>query len=92
MLREITAKQFVAWGHYDQIEPFGELRADMRAAQIVQTILNVNLGKNQKPYALKDVLIKFEEAVSPEKKKKQSWQEQLALLKLFAKVHAATGE
>lgn len=81
MLRRITAKQFRAWAHYDQLEPFGEIRADYRTASIVQMIANVNRGKKQKPYTLQEMLLKFEEA---EPKRKQSPQEQLSILNILA--------
>ena len=84
MLRRLTAKQFRAWEIYSELEPFGELRADYRAASIVQMIYNVNRGEKQKALPLQEFLLKFE----AESKKKQSWQEQLAIMKLLAAAHA----
>ena len=84
MLRRLTAKQFRAWEIYSELEPFGELRADYRAASIVQMIYNVNRGEKQKALPLQEFLLKFE----TEPKQKQSWQEQLAIMKLLAAAHA----
>ena len=52
MLRRLTAKQFRMWEIYSELEPFGELRADYRAASIVQMIYNVNRGEKQKALPL----------------------------------------
>lgn len=73
MLRSLTAKQFQAWEHYAQLEPFDETRADYRAASIVQVIANVNRGKNQAAYTLQDGLLRFGE---PRSSRRQTWQEQ----------------
>lgn len=59
--RSLTAKQFVGWEAYAQLEPFSELRADYRTASIVQMLANVNRGKGQKAFTLKDMLLRFEE-------------------------------
>jgi hypothetical protein len=58
MLRELTAKQFIAWEHYAQLEPFGEVRADWRAASIATTIANVYRGKSA-PFKMEDFLLRF---------------------------------
>lgn len=61
MLRNMTAKQFAGWEHFASLEPFGELRMDYRIASVVQMIANVNRGKDQKPFTLDDVVLKFGE-------------------------------
>lgn len=57
--RGLTAKGFMAWEHYAQLEPFGEMRADIRIALLCQLIANVNRGPKQRPYELKDFLLDF---------------------------------
>ena len=84
MLRRHTAKWFRDWEMYYELEPFGEMRADFRAASIVQMIYNVNRGKDQKAKPLADFMLKFEE----EPKKTQTWQEQVVMLKLLAAAYA----
>jgi hypothetical protein len=79
MLRSLTAKQFREWELFAEIEPFtvfSELRADYRAASIVQMIANVNRGKKQRGYPLKEFLLQFNE---PERATRQTWQQQKAI-------------
>lgn len=40
MLGELTAEQFNEWRAYSEIEPFGSLRDDYRAAQVGAAIVN----------------------------------------------------
>jgi tRNA uridine 5-carbamoylmethylation protein Kti12 len=79
MLRRLTARQFINWEIYDAIEPFGQLREDYRTAQIVSLLYNVNRGKHDKAKSVEDFLLKFEEP-----QPKQTWQEQLTYMKIFA--------
>jgi hypothetical protein len=92
-VRELTAKQFIGWEHFAEIEPFTldiELRADIRAAQIAQVIANVNRGKGQKAYTIKDFLVQFDgEAQQPERKK--TWQEMQQIAYMIASAYNAPG-
>ena len=54
---EFTNNELVEWMVYSKLEPFGELRADMRAARICQVIANANRGKNRKPFTMKDFML-----------------------------------
>lgn len=85
MLRSLTAKQFRNWELYDEMEPFGEKRADYRTASIVQVIANVNRGTQTPAYKLEDFVLPFGD--EPSTKPKQSWQEQLKLLTVFSSAH-----
>ena len=58
MLRSLTAKQFAEWEHYARLEPFSELRQDIRIASIVQMLHNVNVKKGR---PLTDFILKFEQ-------------------------------
>jgi len=90
MLRSLTAKQFMEWEHYARLEPFNELRDDYRAASIVQMIANVNRGKEQKPYALQDVLIKFgEQEEDRPKPVQQTPEQQEAIMRIIMGVPVA---
>jgi hypothetical protein len=91
MLRRMTSKQFLGWEHFAEIEPFSfdrELRADYRAASIVQVIANVNRGKGQRAYTIGDFLLKFDEA-KPERKK--TWQEMQKVAYMIAAAYNAPG-
>lgn len=90
MLRSLTAKQFLELEAYKRLNPFREVRADYRAASIVQVIANVNRGRNQKAYTLQDFLLKFEGVERPPLRR-QTWQEQLEVAKVIAKAFNAPG-
>jgi hypothetical protein len=63
---------------YERIEPFGELRADYRAAQIVTMVHNVAVSvEHQK--TVEDFLLKF-----GAKAKKQTVAEQIMILNVMA--------
>lgn len=59
MLRTMSWRQFTAWGAYAQVEPFGELRADLRAGQIASILANTNRdpAKMPKPFSMWDFVI-----------------------------------
>ncbi len=88
LLRRTNAKRFLNWERYFALEYDRELRADYRAASIVQVIANVNRGKGQKAYSLEDFRLKFEDA--PPKKDK-TWQEMQATALLIARMYNAPG-
>ena len=48
--REISSAEFAEWIAYDRIDPFGEERADLRAAIIAATVANAFRGKNGKTF------------------------------------------
>ena len=62
MLSEISMRQFAEWQAYAQLEPFDEERNDLRAASIVQTLLNLHRKKGRPAYKLKDCALRFVEA------------------------------
>lgn len=57
--RDMTAAEFMEWCAYYTIEPWGEERADLRAAIVAATVANGNRGKKQKPYKVEDFMPKF---------------------------------
>lgn len=84
LLRRFTAKQFRDWEIYNELEPFGEIRADYRAASISSMIFNMAVEpKHRKP--LKEFLLKFEQTGE---KPKQTWQQQLQLLKILSAAYS----
>ena len=62
MLSEISMLQFAEWQAYAQLEPFDEERDDLRAASIVQTLLNLHRKKGRPAYKLKDCALRFVDA------------------------------
>lgn len=71
------------WSQYYQLEPFGEERADLRAALVACLVANANrdLEKHPEPFEITDFLLKFDD--EPEEPKKQTWQEQLAIVEML---------
>ena len=50
--------EFTEWIAYNNIDPFGELRADLRQAQICALTANINRDrkKHKKPFGLADFM------------------------------------
>ncbi len=71
--------EFIEWIAYSRIEPFGDERADWRAALVASVDAEVNRGrtKRKKPFQPKDFLLSFE---GP---KRQTWQSQLQFVELL---------
>lgn len=68
------------WYSYYELEPFGEVRADMRSAQIVWVLANIHRGRNKPKIKFDDCLLKFgPEEVKPKKKQTSSRQWELLL-------------
>ena len=44
------------------IEPFGNIRGDIQAAIIAQTVANVHRGRGQRSYKIQDFMPKFDRA------------------------------
>ena len=59
MLAEITWPLFIEWRAYDELDPIGDERADIRSAQQVQIHANLNRGKHQDPYPLSQFVLPF---------------------------------
>lgn len=70
----MSAKEYNEWIADYQIEPFGELRADLRAGTIVKSNL---MPHSKKDIELKDCMLNFEPP------KKQTWQDMSRLLKNY---------
>lgn len=65
---------------YEKIEPFGELRADYRAAQVAYYVAG------NKETKIEDFLLKFNE-----KRHKQTVEEQIRAFKIIAMTFAVPG-
>lgn len=91
MLRQISTRQFAEWRAYADLEPFDEGRADLRAGQIVQAIVNSRptRGRGSRSVTLKDCVLRFVDrdpaprARTPEEARKQF----LRGMELIAKIY-----
>lgn len=83
MLRTLTGMQLMEHMAYAELEPFGEIRADYRAAQVSQMVFNMAVeSKHRKP--MKDFVLPTgdnEEAPRPK-------QDHLAMMKVLAAAYA----
>lgn len=66
MLEEITSRQLSEWMAYNEIEPFGEDRDDLRMGIIASTIANVNRSNGKKPYKPQDFMPVFKVGIETE--------------------------
>lgn len=82
MLREITWEHFCEWRAYDELEPLGDDRADIRTAHIVQTLVNLHRGKNREPYKLSEFVLPFGDYKRPVPQQ-QSWQVMKQMLGMY---------
>jgi hypothetical protein len=84
MLAEMKPRQLVEWMVYADLEPFDEMRNDIRVAQIVASLWNSDRDpkKRPAPFTLADVLLRFGD--TPSMKKPQTWQEKKAIGKMWA--------
>lgn len=75
MLEQMSLRQFREWRAFADLEPFGEERADIRTAHIVQTILNMNRDrkKHPTPISLSECVLKFGE--EERQKPAKTWQQ-----------------
>lgn len=71
-LLPLSSPQVTEWIAYYGLEPFGELRADQRAAMLAQLYATVHAKKGVRP-KLKDYVL-FPEPEPPRKPQKQSAQ------------------
>ena len=86
MLRSLTAKQLQEWLEYAKVEPFDEVRADYRAAQIAQMVLLVNLAKGAKIPTLEELVLKFE-TVQAATEAKPDWRKMKAITQMIAEAY-----
>ncbi len=90
MLRRLTPQQFRYWQVYAELEPFDEIRADVRSAKIEAALYNINRDtkKHPKPFPLEDFLPDYDG--ERRTSKKQTVEDQKMVLKMI--VTAYTGK
>ena len=57
----MSSKEFVEWMAYYRLEPFGDARADIRAAMICKVLADINTPKGKAHAALEDFMPRFEQ-------------------------------
>jgi hypothetical protein len=70
ILGVITLDQLLEWQAFAELEPFDEVRQDLRIASIVEVLLNINRDTKRKPvpYTLKDTVLYFGDSKKAEEK------------------------
>ena len=89
LLGRTTSAELAMWAAYYQIDPWDDMRADLRSGVVASTIANVNRRKGAKAFTPKDFMPDFkrqekEPAVKKEHGGPQTWQEQKSMLMAFA--------
>lgn len=74
LLNRISSRELAEWQAYDQIDPIGEARADLRAGIVASTVANVNRDpkKRTRPYKPADFMPDFDKA-----EREPDWQRML---------------
>lgn len=84
MLRGMSMRQFRDWMIFAELEPFDEVRQDLRIAQVVTTLLNLNRKKGTPAFKVDDVRLMFgDEAGKP----KQSPKQQMQVAQMFVALY-----
>jgi hypothetical protein len=70
ILGAITMDQLLEWQVFSELEPFDEVRQDLRFASVVEALLNINRDTKKKPipFTLKDTVLYFGDTVKAEEK------------------------
>lgn len=97
MVRHIPAALLVDWEAYMAIEPFDEVRADYRSAQIAQMLYNINRDTKKDPQGkpIGEFLLQFDDPETPEEKKARGIKELEAKMRgfeLIARVRAEVAQ
>lgn len=93
MLRSITAKQFAEWEAYARLEPFDEMRNDLRMAQIVAMVFNMAVAvKDRKPVS--HFLIPWEKGSEAEvpRAEGQDWRLKKAIAHAICEAYSVPGK
>lgn len=56
MLQEISADKFVEWMAFYELDPWGDQRADLRAAEHMAIVVNMNIPKGKKKVTIRDFM------------------------------------
>jgi len=79
LLARISGRELAEWQAYFRLEPFGEERADLRAAIVAATVANTarDRKRRRRPFQAAEFMPHFE------RKAQQSWEEQLQIVEMI---------
>ena len=83
----MSSMEFAEWIAYSQVEPWGEERADLRAALICKILADINTPKGKQPMKLTDFLLKFDR-----EKPTQTVDEMIGTVAQINAIYEAQGE
>jgi hypothetical protein len=75
MMSQMPSRLFMEWQIFDELEPFGPERDDIRTASIVSTLANVFRSRGSAKRTVADSLLLFGDMRKPRK----SWQQMKAI-------------
>lgn len=61
-MRVLTTREIVEWLLYEQIEPFGEWRADLRAGIVASTFVNLHRPRGRRALSPQEFMPRFGES------------------------------
>lgn len=87
MLDSIPFWQLLEWEEFDRTNPIGRQRGDWQAASMCAAFMNgiAIMMRSRKRFRVKDFLLEYgaQKSVPSNEKKKQSWQEQKFIARMF---------
>lgn len=57
--QRMSYAEFVDWCAFDSVEPLGEKRADLRNAQLLATLININREPNSQAHRVEEFLFDY---------------------------------
>lgn len=87
LLRELDSAELTEWMAYEQMEPFGETRADLRAGIVASTVANHGMAELKRPARPSDYMpfIEKQDSSQPVLLDDPDKQSQLILETMFGK-------
>ena len=85
LLARLSSRQISEWMAYYALDPFGEERADLRAAMVMALLANINRDpeRRKEPYTPEEFMPRFDgpsREPSPTEATGQTWEQQKALM------------
>ena len=85
-MSHMSAREFAEWMAYSQIEPWGEERADLRAALICKVLADINTPKGKQRAKLEDFMLRFDR-----EKSTQTTEEMIGTVAQITAIYDAEG-
>jgi len=80
----MSSREFAEWLAYSQLEPFDELRADLRAGIVASTVANVYRDTSVRAEAFQpNDFMPFARKPESEPEERQPWQDQLRMVEMW---------